>query len=365
MRHAVQHHARRAVGLFLVAAALLTATVGWKRLYRGTSPGEQDFSRITVSSSGNPRETKVLHDIGVIRPGQRRKLAFEIRNNSDFPWTFKEISSSCSCASALRTSDRQIDPGESEFVDVLYHAVGGSRDDRRLVTVRFHEQAAPTVLLEVRAQIRAPMTVRESDLAFGGLEAGEASSRTLEVKNYSDASWSELRVAADQPWANVTSRLIEKSNADDARQVWEVLVRLDTTGLPPGWRSAMVSISCNETEIEPVTIPITMSVIAPLEAVPPRLFFGAVTDSATSRVFVRLSPQREEVDPESVTVRHDLGDRLQVHIERRSASLWELIGVFTRGDQQGAISGSVRLTVPFTGGEEELVIPVVAMGAEK
>ena len=78
-------------------------------------------------ADAEPVET--VHHFGLMRPGQRARHQFEIRNDTGAPLTFAELRSSCSCTVAAK-SGSTILPGASEYVDVVYTAPESYTDDR-------------------------------------------------------------------------------------------------------------------------------------------------------------------------------------------------------------------------------------------
>src|SRR5262249_23220014 len=62
--------------------------------------------------------TRLHHDFGVNRPGQRVLHRFPIVNTGDRRWTFSGFSTSCSCAVSEATAN-VVEPGSSEEVEVV------------------------------------------------------------------------------------------------------------------------------------------------------------------------------------------------------------------------------------------------------
>src|SRR5262249_6738769 len=108
---------------------------------------------------GEGRPTRVLAaDVGLVRHGQQVRPRFSIPNDSAGTWTLARLHNDGACTAA-RPLTEAVAPGASLEVDVDYTARPANQDDRRRVGVEFAGADAPLVWLEVRACIRAPVSV--------------------------------------------------------------------------------------------------------------------------------------------------------------------------------------------------------------
>jgi hypothetical protein len=74
-----------------------------------------------------------------VRPNQRVQHIFSIPNSTARAWTLRGIENNCSCT--VPKGSPQVAPAGGRLeITVDYMAAPSSRDDRRVVTVRFHER---------------------------------------------------------------------------------------------------------------------------------------------------------------------------------------------------------------------------------
>src|SRR5262245_27794396 len=129
--------------------------------------GRTPPSRELQAQPWEGRPTRVLEeDVGLVRHGEKVRRRFTITNDSGSTWTLARLHNDCACT-AGRPLTAEVAPGDSLEVDVDYVARPANLDDRRRVGVEFAEAAAPFVWLEIRACIRAPISVFPPHLKIG------------------------------------------------------------------------------------------------------------------------------------------------------------------------------------------------------
>jgi hypothetical protein len=231
----------------------------------------------------------------------------------------------------------------------------------REATIRFREAGAPVAIFETKARVRAPITVRSSEVVFDPINPGETESQRVIIENYSNADWNEVRVKPSSDWIAVEIDRVGSSDGQDGpREMWELRITAKGGDLVPGWYRGSVSISTELSDSASQNLPVVMLVAAPVRAIPSSMFFGSITKNAQSRkVFISVANQSAELDNSDVTCSHDLGQQLELNMIRRSPSRWELVGDL-KPSNDPIVKGQIRVTVNLPGGESSINIPVLA-----
>ena len=125
-----------------------------------------DFSGSVPSTRAVSDASAFTRNLGVVDPGSAHHVQFEIYNDSDIPWTFREIITSCRCTVAKPRRPR-VSPDSYATVDVDYKASLRPRDDRQNLAVRFAERDAPVLTLSVTAQVRPSLYIVPPRIDFG------------------------------------------------------------------------------------------------------------------------------------------------------------------------------------------------------
>jgi hypothetical protein len=309
------------------------------------------------------KPTRVLEeDVGLVRYGQKLRRHFTITNDSGSKWTLARLHNECACT-AGRPRAEEVLPGRSLEVDVDYTARPANVDDRRRVGVEFAEATAPFVWLEIRACIRAPISVfpPRPTIVPARLGHGESS---FEIHNCTGQDVHFLAVGSSTPWLTAQQPVpVARGDHAGARQVWRVVVEAKAGGLPAGHHQAQVDIrtDCPEAPVTPV--PVDLDLRAAVQAVPGQLAFGTTSPGtpARRRVLIRYATEGTPAGPRQVSLTHDLGKQLQVSYAALSDAVGELSAVLTPPEKAGGGELKGLVVVTFGGDDlRPLEIPVSA-----
>jgi hypothetical protein len=308
-----------------------------------------------TSRSESSNEVRLVHDFGLVRPREKLNHTFAVRNTTRVPWNLDKITKTCSCAVA-RISTARIAPGETQEVDIAYRAAGKTSHDQRSIEITFKEDVAPVLTIQIRAHIQAPIAINVSDLVFTSLESGQIVSKTVEVQSDPNVC---LSVKSDVDWITPEIELIPVRDSNGSNQtISKLCVTAISDSLSPGWHHAMVQVSGQDSEIEGAGLPVAVSVIRPISAVPGRLTFQSDSKPGSSNLLLRLSPSHSDVDVSSIGLHHDLGDALDLSLRRQSRSVLELRATWTPRARSETIRGLLKVTLP-PDTKESLCIPVL------
>jgi hypothetical protein len=300
--------------------------------------------------------------VGLVRHGEKVRRRFTITNDSSSKWTLARLHNDCACTAA-RPLTKEVWPGDSMAVDVDYTARPSNLDDRRRVGVEFAEAAAPFVWLEIRACIRAPISVFPPRPTIVPARRDHRES-SFEIHNCTGRDVHLLCVRSSTPWLTARPAVpVARGGQAWARQVWRVVVEAKTDGLPAGCHQAQIVIQTDCPEAPVTLLPLELDLRGPVEAAPGQLAFGAISPGAPARrrVLLRYATEGAPPGPRHVSLSHNLGEQLQVSYAAISATVGELSAVLTPSEK--AACGELRGLVVVTFGGSDLLpleIPVSA-----
>jgi hypothetical protein len=297
--------------------------------------------------------------VGLVQHGEKVRRRFTITNDSRTKWTLARLHNDCACTAA-RPRTEEVAPGGSMAVDVDYTARPSNLDDRRRVGVEFAEADAPFVWLEIRACIRAPISVfpPRPTIVPARRDHRECS---FEIHNCTGQDVHLLRVRSSTRWLTARPPVpVARGDQARARQIWRVVVEAKTDGLPTGRHQGQIEIhtDCPEARVTPV--PLELDLRGPVQASPGQLAFGAISPGAPAkrRVLLRYATKGA---PPGLSVSHNLGEQLQVDYAAMSATVGVLSAVLTPSEK--AAGGELKGLVVVTFGGSDLLpleIPVSA-----
>jgi hypothetical protein len=300
--------------------------------------------------------------VGLVRPGQKVRRRFTITNDSGSKWTLARLHNDCACIAGQPRAE-EVWPGNSMEVDVNYTARPSNLDDRRRVGVEFAEAAAPFVWLEIRASIRAPISISPPRPTIVPARQGHRES-SFEIHNCTDQDVHLLSVRPCTPWLTARPPVpIARGDQAWVRQIWRVVVEAKTEGLPAGRHQAQIDIQTDCPEVPVTPVPLELDLRGPVQAAPGQLAFGTISPgtSAKRRVLLRYATEGAPPGPPPVSLSHNLGEQLQLSYAAISAAVGELSAVITPSEK--AAGGELKgLVVVSFGGSDllPLEIPVSA-----
>jgi hypothetical protein len=333
--------ARQGIAFLLLACGLALAGCG------RTQPSASAIPAPPWES----RPGRVLEaDLGLVRPGEKVRRRFSITNDSSSTWTLARLHNDCACTAGHPLTEIVL-PGASLEVDVDYLARPSNLDDHRRVGVEFVEPAAPFVWLEIRACIRAPISIFPARPTIVPARHGDRES-SFEIHNYTDQDVHRLSVRSLTPWLTPRSpEPIASSNRPGARQVWRVVVEAKTDGLPVGCHHAQIAIQTDCPEASETPVLLDLDLRGPVQASPDELAFGVLSagGSARRKVFLRYAPDGARSELPRVSLTHDLGEQLQVSYAALSATAGEVSAVLTPSEKGAGGELKGRVVIDFGG----------------
>lgn len=338
-------HAPAATFCLVFCAATMLVGCGQQsdadyKIVQGDPAGEAADGADSAAAKSNT--VRLSQNFGVLHPGEQHFGIFEVENPTSSAWTLESITTSCSCT-MTRPEAGSIAPRSKLKFHVRYGAGGNTRDETRVVEIRFKEPAAPVVELSVNVSIRAPMTMGPGDLRVYCAPDGKQHAH-LNVENYGPKTWDKLTVSSPTKWINPSAHRTEfipaPVSAAMPREKWEVDVAVSAMGMSPGDYSGELRLSAGS---ESGRVPVAMVVRGPVALIPSQLFFGRVQvgKAAHGNVIARFANGRAPAGAMAM-VSTNLAGQLAITI-RDDGTGYKRVNAVLTAARGGQIEGSVRL----------------------
>ena len=321
-----------------------------------------------------PLEKAISYDFGTMFTGEKVDHRFIITNDSAIEWKVERVESNCGCV-VTDVRPRVIPAGAEAAVDVCYTAGADSADVRKRVLVNFSSSDAPVVELFLTGRVRKPIATEPGQIYIKTANVGQSISTSFVVKNFQNDECRLPTISCGEPWLSTT--ITENPTSDtSARQMWNVAVNVNTSGLTFGAQHAVLHISAENRrtgEVRKAQLPFIVSVKPEVEAVPASVFFGNVPASSRAlvirRVVLRFNDQAETAAFDDFVFRTDLENRCTLRALRHGPRCLILeIGFVPQNKENDVESSTTAEVVKGTisvlnrqSGFPVIEIPVVGM----
>jgi hypothetical protein len=332
--------------LFLAVASTVIAT----RQRPATFPSKNTHDTIEA-------DRDLVFDLGVVEPNSTVKRSFELRNDSESPWTLSATHDDCSCV-VEKLEPATVLPGQSSTLHIEYKASNAGRIGRR-IALSFEEKKAP-IVVHVTGLVRPWAEARPETIELGELLQGGQTVRDVELTAYAPHSLDITTAASTHPWVNwnYLAGTQRKHWFDEAEvQSHRVqIVAVPPKDLAPGIYRGHVAISEDDTLNRVLRVHWHVEVVAPVRVVPRELFFGVVAagQRKTETLRVKVDPGLGKVEPKDVRFDCELPS-LSFHIDEGD-NPGEIIvrAEFRATADSGIVKGECRVSVP---GVSSIAVP--------
>ena len=285
---------------------------------------ESQVFRADISTGQKSPLVQEYH-FGLLHPDDEVSHIFDISNTTNQPWHIKKIQTNCACT-VPTISAEVIEPQKTEHIEIQYHAGKFNGKDKRSVYVLIDNG---TVLqFTVLADVRELLSITIKEVLLQGPWDDFRNEQYIDVRNYSDVDWDDLKLNHEAKWFSATAHLLDlpKDVEPGLRQIWKVVVVPEIQDVLPGWHQSVLSIS-PDTEPELVyTLPVRLSIESKVKISPDQLFFGFVTsDVLVSKTLTFTF--RDDVIPnneQEIQLTHNLGEMLATEWQQMKGNIWML-----------------------------------------
>lgn len=315
-----------------------------------------------AGTRNSPNETQVLdHDFGIIQPDSIQTHRFAIANPSAYRWNFERTSTTCSCVRPT-ISGPYIEPHSTGWVDVRYKAPSKEVDDTRAIDITFNEPDTPRLRLVTRASIRQFLHAFPGSILLSRVAGDVCLPVDVEIRNYSSTRWKQLSALSHDAWVSC----YDPAEVDTARgkgeahagplQLWRLSIILDPRKLRLGTHRSTISLNGGGYHRD---LPVDVRLVPPVSAVPSQLFFGEIATRGHAEREIKLvfTDAAAPTDATRILATHDLGDALQVTLQRgTSRRYWRLLATFRPNASHGTIHDALHIATA----DHVLEIPITA-----
>lgn len=163
-------------------------------------------------------------DLGPLAQGELARIEATIHNDGTEPLRIHKIDSNCGCTVA-QVPDSTLAPGESTVLRATLATRSFSGKVIKQVYVYTNDPASPQATLELRAFVRAPISLKPATVRFGDVPIGEARRATVTLKA---AAADTLRILGlDFPEGILRCRSAASQEGDSTVYRLEIELRAD------------------------------------------------------------------------------------------------------------------------------------------
>lgn len=285
-------------------------------------------------NSASPRPLVMEADLGILRPNQTVRAAFNVRNETSHVWSLKGVEATCGCT-VPSVSSHAIEPGKSATVDIALTLGTKVANIRTYVTLTFAESSAPQVKLVLKASVRHVMTALPGDAISETIAYGAQVDRVLSVQNHGMHPWQSVEVRSPFHWLKADATLASETPSGQSvgpLQYWRLSLHVDAKDLVPDRYSGVLHLSGVGDNEASLSLPIAINVLRPVRASPGDLFFGKVRSTEAVRRSIRFyfAPGMMPETTDLVSIENDRPD-LKIQWMETCKAYWELAVEFKPG----------------------------------
>ena len=190
---------------------------------------------------------ETVHDFGKVPPGESRQHEFVYRNAGSVPLEVTHVRTSCGCTTA-GDWDRRVEPGSEGRVKVNFSTGSYSGLLQRNVTLVTNDPRQPQLVLQVKAEIWAPIDVNPKTVMFQyDSEATEGETRVVRLTSHLDEPLVFASVRSEHPGFRASLETVKPGQ--------EFSLQIST--VPPvgtGTITAAVVLEPADTNVAPVRV---------------------------------------------------------------------------------------------------------------
>lgn len=238
---------------------------------------------LTTGTASAPPAAKVaepLYDFGAVYQGTSVKHTFRIENHGAGPLTLGAVQTSCGCTVAQPTR-RQIQPGEFSEVAAVFDTSADKGPAQRIITIATNDPKQKQVTLTMKGDVKVKVDANPTPLVFDKVKHGVEVSRPVLV--------SDLMGGGDFKITSITNSnpdlKVAQQPRTDGHPGAELIVTV-AKSMPAAAFSDIIKVATN---VAPLNIPVSGTVLGDLNVTPAQVSFGIVKHHAGALRFARLS----------------------------------------------------------------------------
>jgi len=245
--------------------------------------GGSGLTGLTAATSSEPPSVKVaepLYDFGAVYQGTPVKHTFRIENRGSGPLTLGAVQTSCGCTVAQPTK-RQVQPGETSEVAAVFDTSADKGPAQRIITVETNDPKQKQLTLTMKGDVKVKVDANPTPLVFDKVKHGvEESRQVLVTDTIGGGDFKITSITNSSPNLKVAQQ-----PRTDGHPGAELVVTVLKT-MPAAAFSDVIKVATN---VAPLNIPVSGTVLGDLNVTPAQVSFGIVKHHAGALRFARLS----------------------------------------------------------------------------
>jgi len=125
---------------------------------------------------------KLHHDFGKIFQDQKVSYKYKLTNRGSVPLQITDVLTSCGCTYAL-AGERQIQPGESTFIEVQFDPAGMTGAIHKSLEVISNDPSTPNTLLTFEASVVREIMPSTTVVFFNGVSRADSVSSNIRLES--------------------------------------------------------------------------------------------------------------------------------------------------------------------------------------
>jgi len=207
------------------------------------------------------RET--VHNFGAVRQGSKVSHTFLVTNQGTSPLSIEKIIAGCGCTAARATAEA-VAPGATEKITVTFDTTGFVGSKSKTVRVFTNDPENPSLVLEMKGEVRAPLQIVPRRLVFDRVLLGESTGASEEVTITAETEEAAKKIVVKE--ASPSLQVHELGGKGLHRRY-----RVEVTGDEPGEIRDRISIDIPGVLPSPMNLPVLAVITPPIKLSPSSL----------------------------------------------------------------------------------------------
>lgn len=244
--------------------------------------GDSGLTGLTGGTSREPPAITVvapLYDFGAVFQGTPVKHTFRVENHGSGALTLGAVQTSCGCTVAQPTK-RQVPPGDFSEIAAVFDTSADKGPAQRIITVATNDPKHKQLSLTLKGDVKVKVDANPTPLVFDKVKHGVEASRQVLVTDTVGGDFKITAITNSSPNLKVTQQ--PRTDGHPGAQL--VVTVLKT--MPAAAFSDVIKVATN---VAPLHIPVSGTVLGDLNVTPAQVSFGIVKRHAGALRFARLS----------------------------------------------------------------------------
>lgn len=207
-------------------------------------------------------------DFGAAEPGAVITHEYEVRNAGGLTLEIKQVRASCGCTIVKMPTNTLLKAGETTRIAASLNLAGRTGHQEKHVMVESNDPSTPTLLLNLRGDVRQDIAITPDRLAPGQIRGDTPVEMDIVFSNNSGAP-----VHVKEAKTSNTNLLLELSALEDGRR-YRIHVKT-VPPLPPGAVEGVIHLFTDYPARPVFEVPFNASILGPLVVIPPKIMLDA------------------------------------------------------------------------------------------